>query len=67
MNLRDRAIVQRAKAQGIPLEKAVEEEWEKVGAGLTVSLGLLVQTGRNCRPRCISGIPICVLISPAKR
>ena len=40
-NLRDQAIVQRAKAQGIPLEKAVEEESKKVGPGPTVPLGRL--------------------------
>lgn len=40
-NLRDQAIVQRAKAQGIALEKAVEEESKKVGPGPTVPLGRL--------------------------
>jgi NAD(P)-dependent dehydrogenase (short-subunit alcohol dehydrogenase family) len=40
-NLRDQAIVQRAKAQGIPLEKVVEEESKKVGPGPTVPLGRL--------------------------
>jgi NAD(P)-dependent dehydrogenase (short-subunit alcohol dehydrogenase family) len=40
-NLRDQAIVQRAKTQGIPLEKAVEEESRKVGPGPTVPLGRL--------------------------
>jgi NAD(P)-dependent dehydrogenase (short-subunit alcohol dehydrogenase family) len=40
-NLRDQAIVQRAKAQGIPLEKAVEEESKKVGPGPAVPLGRL--------------------------
>jgi NAD(P)-dependent dehydrogenase (short-subunit alcohol dehydrogenase family) len=40
-NLRDQAIVQRAKAQGVPLEKAVEEESKKVGPGPTVPLGRL--------------------------
>jgi NAD(P)-dependent dehydrogenase (short-subunit alcohol dehydrogenase family) len=40
-NLRDQAIVQRAKAQGIPLEKAVEEESKKVGPGNNVPLGRL--------------------------
>jgi len=40
-NLRDQAIIQRAKAQGIPLEKAVEEESKKVGPGPTVPLGRL--------------------------
>ncbi len=40
-NLRDQAIIQRAKAQGIPLEKAVEEESKKVGPGNNVPLGRL--------------------------
>jgi NAD(P)-dependent dehydrogenase (short-subunit alcohol dehydrogenase family) len=40
-NLRDQAIVQRAKAQGIPLEKLIEEESKKVGPGPTVPLGRL--------------------------
>lgn len=40
-NLRDQAIIQRAQAQGIPLEQAVEEESKKVGPGPTVPLGRL--------------------------
>jgi len=40
-NLRDQAIVQRAKAQGVPLEKLIEEESKKVGPGPTVPLGRL--------------------------
>jgi NAD(P)-dependent dehydrogenase (short-subunit alcohol dehydrogenase family) len=40
-NLRDQAIIQRAKAQGMPLEKAVEEESKKVGPGPSVPLGRL--------------------------
>jgi NAD(P)-dependent dehydrogenase (short-subunit alcohol dehydrogenase family) len=40
-NLRDQAIIQRAKAQGIAVEKAVEEESKKVGPGPTVPLGRL--------------------------
>lgn len=40
-NLRDQAIIQRAKAQGVPLEKAVEEESKKVGPGPSVPLGRL--------------------------
>ena len=40
-NLRDKAIIERAKAQGITLEKAVEEESKKVGPGPSVPLGRL--------------------------
>jgi NAD(P)-dependent dehydrogenase (short-subunit alcohol dehydrogenase family) len=40
-NLRDRAIIERAKAQGVPLEQAVEEESKKVGPGPSVPLGRL--------------------------
>ncbi len=40
-NLRDQAIIQRALAQGIAVEKAVEEESKKVGPGPTVPLGRL--------------------------
>ncbi len=40
-NLRDQAIIKRAKEQGIPLEKAVEEESRKVGPGNNVPLGRL--------------------------
>ena len=40
-NLRDQAITERAKAQGIPLAKAVEEESKKVGPGNNVPLGRL--------------------------
>ena len=40
-NLRDKAIIERAKAQDITLEKAVEEESKKVGPGPSVPLGRL--------------------------
>ncbi|MDD5339280.1 MAG: SDR family NAD(P)-dependent oxidoreductase [Dehalococcoidales bacterium] len=40
-NLRDQAIIERAKTQGIPLEQAVEEESKKVGPGPSVPLGRL--------------------------
>jgi NAD(P)-dependent dehydrogenase (short-subunit alcohol dehydrogenase family) len=40
-NLRDKAIMERAKAQGITVEKAVEEESKKVGPGPSVPLGRL--------------------------
>jgi 3-oxoacyl-[acyl-carrier protein] reductase len=40
-NLRDQAIIERAKSQGIPLEQAVEEESKKVGPGPSVPLGRL--------------------------
>jgi NAD(P)-dependent dehydrogenase (short-subunit alcohol dehydrogenase family) len=40
-NLRDQAIIQRAQSQGIPLEKAVEDESKKVGPGPSVPLGRL--------------------------
>jgi NAD(P)-dependent dehydrogenase (short-subunit alcohol dehydrogenase family) len=40
-NLRDQAIIERAKAQGISVEQAVEEESKKVGPGPSVPLGRL--------------------------
>jgi NAD(P)-dependent dehydrogenase (short-subunit alcohol dehydrogenase family) len=40
-NLRDQAIIERAKSQGIPIEQAVEEESKKVGPGPSVPLGRL--------------------------
>jgi len=40
-NLRDQAIVERAKAQGVTIEQAVEEESKKVGPGPSVPLGRL--------------------------
>ncbi len=40
-NLRDQAIIERAKAQGISVEQAVEEESKKVGPGSSVPLGRL--------------------------
>jgi len=40
-NLRDQAIIERAKAQGIPLAEAVEQESKKVGPGPNVPLGRL--------------------------
>ncbi|MBN1692705.1 MAG: SDR family oxidoreductase [Dehalococcoidales bacterium] len=40
-NLRDQAVIQRAKEQGISLEKAVEEESKKVGPGPSIPLGRL--------------------------
>jgi NAD(P)-dependent dehydrogenase (short-subunit alcohol dehydrogenase family) len=40
-NLRDQAIIERAKTQGIPLEQAVAEESKKVGPGPSVPLGRL--------------------------
>jgi 3-oxoacyl-[acyl-carrier protein] reductase len=40
-NLRDKAIIERAKAKGITVEQAVEEESKKVGPGPSVPLGRL--------------------------
>jgi NAD(P)-dependent dehydrogenase (short-subunit alcohol dehydrogenase family) len=40
-NLRDQAIIQRAKEQGISLAQAVEQESKKVGPGPNVPLGRL--------------------------
>lgn len=40
-NLRDQAIIERAKAQGISIEQAVTEESKKVGPGPSVPLGRL--------------------------
>jgi NAD(P)-dependent dehydrogenase (short-subunit alcohol dehydrogenase family) len=40
-NLRDKAIIERAKAKGITMEQAVEEESKKVGPGPSVPLGRL--------------------------
>jgi NAD(P)-dependent dehydrogenase (short-subunit alcohol dehydrogenase family) len=40
-NLRDQAIIERARSQGITVEQAVEEESKKVGPGPSVPLGRL--------------------------
>ncbi|OGN95097.1 MAG: hypothetical protein A2Y89_06645 [Chloroflexi bacterium RBG_13_51_18] len=40
-NLRDQEIIKRAKARGIALEKAVEEESKKTGPGPNIPLGRL--------------------------
>ncbi len=40
-NLRDKAIIERAKAKGVTVEQAVEEESKKVGPGPSVPLGRL--------------------------
>lgn len=40
-NLRDKAIIERAKSKGITVEQAVEEESKKVGPGRSVPLGRL--------------------------
>jgi NAD(P)-dependent dehydrogenase (short-subunit alcohol dehydrogenase family) len=53
-NLRDQAIIKRAKAQGIPLEKAVAEEMKKPG--------IPVPLGRLGKPEEIADL-VCFLVS----